>query len=115
MSMLSRREGNSLFVASSPTGNFIVTGGGEPGGSSQQPIIPTPDGPMVEVVVTHDTAVYRDDTSMPVDVKNGGTVQQVVSPGNLDEIPANGIIQVWGNRDGGRIVALGLVYLPSSP
>jgi len=69
------------------------------------------DGPTVEVVVTHDTIIYRDVTMKQFDgPPEGGKMQQVVEPGTIDEIGDNSTLQVWGERSGDRIVAKVLVY-----
>ena len=72
------------------------------------------DGPVLEVVVTHDTMIYRDATEID---RYAGTnqIQQVVKPGQLDEISVNAALQVWGERQGDRLIARVLVYsyLPS--
>jgi hypothetical protein len=64
------------------------------------------DGPIIAVVVTHDTAIYRDVTLFgPGQVASSGPVQQVVRTGSLDEIGQQTLLQVWGERQGDRIVA----------
>jgi len=69
------------------------------------------DGPTVEVVVTHDTVIYRDVTMKQFDgPPESGKMRQVVEPGTLDEIGDNSMLQVWGERSGDRIVATVLVY-----
>jgi hypothetical protein len=66
-------------------------------------------GPVVEVVVTHDTRLYRNTTdfnSAPVN----GKIQETVAPGVIDEIGPNALIEAWGTREGDRLVALTLLY-----
>jgi hypothetical protein len=71
-------------------------------------------GPVVQVVITHDTKMYKDVT--PLDPKNlsqsSGTVdvQQVLASGSLADIGKNTGVQVWGNQQGDRVVADVLVY-----
>jgi hypothetical protein len=49
------------------------------------------DGPLVEVVVTHDTTIYRDVTMKQFDGSppDGKKLQQVLEPGSVDEIGEN--------------------------
>ncbi len=70
------------------------------------------DGPVIEVVVAHDTTVYRDVTMKQYDAPPAGDqkMQQVVEPGSLDEIGENSSLIVWGDKRGDRIVARVLVY-----
>ena len=69
-------------------------------------------GPEIEVVVTHDTIIYREETEMPSPGKGGEqTVLQVVRPvDSLDELGQNTEVQVWGRKSGDRVVAEVLVY-----
>ncbi len=69
-------------------------------------------GPVVEVVVTPQTTVYRDVTmdqysSQP---PAGQKIQQVVVKGSLDEISQYSSLQVWGRKTGDRFIADVLVY-----
>jgi hypothetical protein len=73
-------------------------------------------GPEVEVVVVHDTLIYRDETEMPLgglgaDKSGEHTIQQVIVPvDSLEELGKNTELQVWGELRGGRVVAEVLVY-----
>jgi hypothetical protein len=64
------------------------------------------------VVVAHDTAVYRDITQKALDQLPSGEqkIQQVVELGAIDEADSNSEITVWGEKNGGRVVAKVLVY-----
>jgi len=68
------------------------------------------DGPEVEVVVTHDTMIYRDKTQYATDEVEDGKLQQVVKPGSLEEIEKHSFISVWGQERGSRLFAGVLVY-----
>ncbi len=71
---------------------------------------------MSEVVITHDTQVYRDVTSPPFksSPQKGQRVQQVVEPGQIEEIGEDSNVQVWGRQNGDRIIAEVLLYsIPS--
>ena len=69
----------------------------------------------VEVVVTPDTIIYRDETEIPVgepgEQSGERTIQQVVKLiHSLEEVGKNFELQVWGERRGDRVVAEVLVY-----
>jgi len=74
------------------------------------------DGPLVEVVITHDTQIYRDVTligrGQPIET---GMIQQMVQVATLDDIDQQTLLQVWGIRQGDRLVArtLLIMTLPS--
>jgi hypothetical protein len=99
---LVRRQNNSLFIGV-PLRNVSVNPRGRVSQSDGF------DGPIMEVVVTHDTKVYQDVTFQNY---NGtcGQVQQVLAPGNLDEIVDGTTFLVWGKQNGERVIASDLVY-----
>jgi hypothetical protein len=76
------------------------------------------DGPVIEVVIAHDTVVYRDVTmkdtdGLPPGQQSGEVkMQQIVEPGSVDEIAQNSGVMVWGERRGDRIIAQTVVYTP---
>jgi hypothetical protein len=105
-----RREDDSIFVG---TGNITLdvevdsaTGVNEVNLSS--------DGPEVEVVVTRDTVLYEDITDLDeafADGESGDKIlQQHLRPGSLEDVGENMEIQVWGARQGDRIIGDVLVY-----
>jgi hypothetical protein len=63
-------------------------------------------GPVVEVVVSPQTKVYRDVTQP----RPNEWVQQVVEPGSLAEVGQYSAITAWGKKTGDRIIADVLVY-----
>jgi hypothetical protein len=68
------------------------------------------------VVVTHDTLIYRDVTPIgPGQPAGNGVIHQTVQTSSLDEIDQQTLLQVWGERQGDRIVArvLLIMSLPS--
>ncbi len=73
----------------------------------------THDGPVVEVVIAHDTAIYRDVTARQFggELPSGQKIRQVVEPGSADEIRPNRVVIVWGERSGDRVVAAVILYL----
>jgi hypothetical protein len=99
-----RREDNSLFVG---TGNLSAVKVGDEWKTNH-------DGPVVEVVTTHDTLIYRDDTLQQLGGSPpSGPVQQVLKPGSLDELGVNSTVQAWGERRGDRLVAEVIVFAPN--
>jgi hypothetical protein len=72
------------------------------------------NGPIVEIVVTSQTTIYRDVTSKQFNgpPPSGQKPQQVVEPGSLDEIAEYSTITVWGRKTGDRFIADVLVYTP---
>ena len=64
------------------------------------------DGPVIAVVIAHDTLLYRDVTPIGRGQAAGnGVIQQVVQSSSLDAIEQQTLLQVWGTRQGDRIVA----------
>ncbi len=106
-----RRSDNSLFVGTGNVKMMAVKGqDGKVSTSAQY------DGPVVEVVVGHDTQIYRDVTMQQFNgpPPAGQKTQQVLEPGTIDEIGENSTVQVWGTKTGDRATASVLVYsLPS--
>ena len=102
-----RREDKSIFVG---TGNVRVMM--KISGAGAKPETSTDyDGPVKEIVVTHNTQVYQDMTEMSFDkMPENGKLQQVVQPGSLDDIDANSTVQAWGEKQGDRLVARVLVF-----
>jgi hypothetical protein len=100
-----RRQDNSFYVG---TGKVQLSIEVKPGGTPQSGS--SYDGPLVEVVATANTKIYRDDTDLP-DVSSTETkIQQKVSPGDLDEIGQNSTINAWGKKVGDRLVADVILY-----
>ncbi len=101
--VLVKRQNNSIFigvplrnVAINPSGTISQTTGF--------------DGPVVEVVVTHNTRLYRDVTFQNYNGQKCGQVQEVLAPGTLHDIDADTTFLVWGERVGDRVIASNLVY-----
>ncbi len=109
------REDNSILVGTGGI-SLNVEVRQEQGGAPQSQVTLGHDGPVVEVVTTRDTVMYRDETEMPNprsgNVESGEhTIQQVVTPVHtLDELGTNTELQVWGERRGDRVIADVLVY-----
>ena len=100
-----RRQDNSLYLG---TGNIKFHTIRENDGA--QPTFEAGyDGPVIEVVVTHDTVIYQDVTDRDAPVKENGKIQQVVAAATLDSIAGDRLVQVWGERQGDRVLARLLV------
>jgi hypothetical protein len=69
-------------------------------------------GPIVDVVVTHATQIYRDVTPIgPGQAAEKGVIQQAVAAASLNDIDQTTLLQVWGQRQGDRVVASVLVIM----
>ena len=111
--LFDHRSDSSIFIG---TGQVQMMVNKKPDGTVD--MSSTHDGPLIEVVVTHDTVVYRDVTmkdmnGLPPGQQSGEVKkQQVVEPGSIDEIAQYSSVTVWGERRGDRVVAKTLVYTP---
>jgi hypothetical protein len=105
------RQDQSIFVG---TGTVQVLVQKDASGNLQASS--SHSGPVVEVVVTTQTIIYKDVTMQQFNGKPptpGQKIQQVVEPGSLDEIGQPGsspIIAVWGRKTGDRYIADVIVY-----
>lgn len=101
--LFTRREDNRLFVGTGAMSGVKVDGRWEL----------KHDGPVIEVVTTHDTLFYRDDTLQQFrDFPPSDPVQQVLTPSRVDEIEENSTISAWGERRGDRLIAEVVVFYP---
>jgi hypothetical protein len=95
-----RREGNSIFIGTGTLTFTIVEGGVE----SEY------DGPIYEVVVSHDTVIWEDVTFQALGTNEvpSGPVQQIIEPTTIEEIEehgSSGQLIVWGEVRGDRVFA----------
>lgn len=60
--------------------------------------------PLLEILITKDTLIYKDVTDLS-DAKNGGEVQQKIVSSSLEELTKGSSILVWGEQRGERIIA----------
>lgn len=65
--------------------------------------------PIMEIVVTRDTLLYKDVTDLS-QAYESGVAQQVVAPGSVEDLDQGCSIVVWGEQQGDRIVAEVLQY-----
>ena len=105
-----RRQNNSFFIGTGKVTLQIKKQADNPNSTPQTGS--SYDGPVVEVVVTNKTKIYRDDTFQNIkDLPSNGTkIQQKVVSGSLDEIGQNSFINAWGKKTGDRLVADVLLY-----
>ena len=112
--ILVKREDNSFFIG---TGDIAVDVDVD-GDTGEETLITHHSGPEIEVLISHDTLIYKDITEMDIEPsarQNGEmTVQQVVQPATTpEEINENSELEVWGQRRGDRVIAEVLVYRPA--
>jgi flagellar basal body-associated protein FliL len=104
-----RRQNNSFFIGTGKVTLQVSKQADNPNNTPQTGS--SYDGPVVEVVVTANTKVYRDDTFINIkDLPSGSKIQQKVVSGSLDEIGQNSFINAWGKKTGDRLVADVLLY-----
>ena len=60
---------------------------------------------QIEVVVTHDTKIYKAIPPSPEEMEKGGEFQQKVEEATLADVQVDEQIEVWGQRSGDRITA----------
>ena len=92
---------------------FSTTSGGDDGGAVSVSPADMSNGPKKEVVITGKTIIYRDSTDFapPSSDQNANvTVQQTVEIGTLNDLSSQTMIQVWGRKDGDRIIADIIMY-----
>jgi hypothetical protein len=111
-----RRQDNTVVIG---TGNIDVEVDVEVDpetGEETTTVTPRTDGPEIEVVITHNTMVYRDVTDFSLDgsMESGEReiIQAVQPVETADEIGENMELQVWGESSGDRVIATIVVYGP---
>jgi hypothetical protein len=107
--LFDRRQDNSIFI-----GTGQVTVGVERDQSGKVETTSHHDGPVVEVVVTAQTKIYKDVTMRQFEgaPPEGQKIQQVLESGSSDEIGQASLLTVWGKKTGDRFIAEILVYSP---
>lgn len=115
------RKDNVITVQTFPMngeggGVAVFSAAAPAGGDSGEPVITTAgdmsNGPKQEVVITGKTIIYRDSTEMvpPSSGEQNITLQQTVEEGSLDDLTANTMVQIWGRKNGDRIIADVIMY-----
>jgi hypothetical protein len=107
--LFDRRQDNSIFIG---TGKVTIGVSRDPSGHVET--TSDHDGPVVEIVVTSQTKVYKDVTMRQFDgpPPAGQKIQQVLEPGASGEIGKASMITVWGKKTGDRFIAEIVVYSP---
>ncbi len=109
--IFTKKEDNSIFIGTGKVSIMAAVGKGGGSGGDDAHIDTNYDGPVVEIVVTGDTTLYKDVTEMsPGKVESGAPIRQKVAPGSVEEIDQNSMISVWGKKVGDRIIADVLLY-----
>jgi hypothetical protein len=113
------RQDNTIYVQTFSmdmgSGGGVVVSSSSVSSSDGEPSVvvsgPSNSGPKVEVVVTNDTLIYTDVTPMNLNPgEETVKVQQVVEPGNLDDLTTQTMITVWGRKVGDRVIADVIAY-----
>ncbi len=65
--------------------------------------------PIVEILVTRETLVYKDVTDLS-NINHNGDIQQVVVDGSIEGIAKGSSIIIWGEMRGERIIAEVIQY-----
>jgi hypothetical protein len=109
--LFDHRQDNSIFVG---TGRVTMAFKKDPSGNVETSS--NHDGPIVEIVVTSQTKIYKDVTMDQFDgpPPEGQKIQQVLEDGSSDDIGQNSTIMVWGKKTGDRFIAEILVYSPAA-
>ncbi|MCI0550430.1 MAG: hypothetical protein L0287_05710 [Anaerolineae bacterium] len=96
------RKDNTVIIQ---TVSFDAGVGGIAGDS------PMDSDPIVEVLITGETIIYRETTDFSLaSAGENFTVQQTVEESTLDHLNSQTMITVWGRRSGDRIIADILFY-----
>ena len=106
--ILIRRQDNSLFVG---TGQIVFDRKHDPATGSAT-FASAYNGPVIEILVTHDTRIFFDVTPLPASQTRASQIQQVVQAGDLDRLGATAVISAWGSIRSGRLLARTILILP---
>lgn len=80
------------------------------------------DGLVTEVIITHDTKIYKDKTQFDgyLQMEEGSEmpempdkIEQKIEPGTAEEIGTNATVTVWGERRGDRVIATFILFQPA--
>lgn len=97
-----RRQDNALIIGTGPIHEKVDMN------DPERPIVVDHEGPEIEIVISRDTLIYRDDT---ITAGITGPVPQVIQQmDSLEEVGDLTGISAWGSRRGDRLVADVLVY-----
>lgn len=93
--LLVERQDNLIILQSV---SFDAGAGWQLGDASEP--MDSSSGPKVEVLITGDTIIYRDDFEF-----NESSIQQTVEETTLDDLDSQMMITVWGRNTGDRLIA----------
>ncbi|MCP4422450.1 MAG: hypothetical protein GY805_38055 [Chloroflexi bacterium] len=114
--ILNSREDNTLIIGTGAIDLEVDVEVNSETGQESTTLIPTTNGPKLEVVLTPDTILYRDVTDMSLQTgQESGEreiVQAVRQVDSAEGISDDMEIEVWGERRGDRIIATVLVFGP---
>ncbi len=105
--VLKRQEDNSYYVGTGSISVSIQEINGETSTAVEH------SGPEVEVVTGHDTQFYRDVTQVSFtasESKEQTLQQEVMLVDQPEEMPDGAEMQVWGQKNGDRVIADTIVY-----
>lgn len=98
---------SSALSSSGDPSVAIPAGAAAPAGGSDD----SNSAPMIEVVVTNKTLIYKDVTQFDLtSTDENQTVQQSVETGSLDDLTSQTMITVWGRKVGDRVIADIILY-----
>jgi hypothetical protein len=110
------RQDNNLRVGTGAIEVAVEVNVDASTGQEQTSVVPSTNGPELEVVLTRDTLLFRDVTDIAgqtPDESGEVTITQELRPAaDADDIEPQMEVQVWGERRGDRIVADVLVFGP---
>jgi hypothetical protein len=112
MGLFVERKDKTIVVQSVPLkagggGVVVEKGGGEAVAGSPADL---DSGPQVEVVVTNETTIYRENTEFSGPPDGNETIQQTVEESTLNDVNSQSMVTVWGRKSGDRIIAEVLFY-----
>jgi len=85
-------------------------------GQERSSVVPSTNGPELEVILTRDTLLYRDVTDIAGQIPDQSgevTIMQDIRPvTDSNQIKEQMEIQVWGERHGDRVIASIVVFGP---
>lgn len=114
--IITARQDDSLIVGTGDIELAVEVAIDGATGKEKTSVVPSTNGPELEVVLTKDTILYRDITDIAGQTpdKSGEVTirQELVPVSNSSEIKEQMEVQVWGQHRGDRIVADVLVFGP---
>ena len=107
MGVLVERDDNMIIVSPADSIRIMAPGSNQAGEPKMEADYV---GDKVEVVISNDTMIYQDVTTMNMENADKD-VQQVLELSTIDAISPESVITVWGRKNGDRIVADVVLFL----